>query len=57
MSELAEIAQRLADRRLMNVSKKTGINPLTLAMIRDGKTTNPHYKTIEKLKQYFQENP
>jgi predicted transcriptional regulator len=48
-----EIRKLLADRRLDIVAKATGISPLTVARIRDGKG-DPKASTLEALSAYLE---
>jgi predicted transcriptional regulator len=48
-----EIRKLLADRRLDIVAKATGISPLTVARIRDGKG-DPKASTLEALSNYLE---
>jgi predicted transcriptional regulator len=50
-----EIRKLLADRRLDIVAKATGISPLTVARIRDGKG-DPKASTLEALSRYLEGN-
>jgi len=50
-----EIRKMLADRRLDIVAKATGISPLTVARIRDGKG-DPKASTLEALSRYLEGN-
>jgi transcriptional regulator with XRE-family HTH domain len=51
---LAEIRERLGDRNLSEVSRRTGISPAYLSKIRSGEKNNPTLKTISTLIRYFE---
>ncbi len=53
MMNLQQIREALADRRLDKVSDGTGVHPITLARIRDGKV-DPKASTLEALSAYFE---
>jgi predicted transcriptional regulator len=53
MMNLQQIREALADRRLDKVSEGTGVHPITLARIRDGKV-DPKSSTLEALSSYFE---
>jgi predicted transcriptional regulator len=55
MMTTEEIRKLLADRRLDIVAKATGISPLTVARIRDGKG-DPKASTLEALSRYLEGN-
>jgi predicted transcriptional regulator len=48
-----EIRKLLGDRRLDIVAKATGLSPLTIARMRDGKG-DPKASTVEALSRYFE---
>ena len=48
-----EIRKLLGDRRLDIVAKATGLAPLTIARMRDGKG-DPKASTVEALSKYFE---
>jgi len=43
----------LSDRRLDVVSKATGVHVNTIAAIRDGRTKNPSWDTMQKIAAYL----
>lgn len=55
MIDLAEVRERLRDRRLSVVSRETGIHYNTLIRIRDGANVNPTYRVLEALSAYLSE--
>ena len=48
-----EIRKLLADRRLDKVAEATGLSPLTIARMRDGKG-DPKASTVEALSRYLE---
>ena len=52
---LNELREKLADRNCRKVSETTGIAHTTLLQLRSGKHTNPSYKTLERLRAYFED--
>lgn len=56
MEEVLEIIERLKDRRLYRVAKKTGLSYQGLLNIVNGVTKNPSTKTIDKLRKYLDDN-
>lgn len=54
--DLKEIQHRLRDRKVAVISREIGINPTTLLMIKNGKSKNPSFRTLEKLTKYFNQN-
>lgn len=50
---LEEIRDRLKDRRLYVVAKKTGLSYQTLYTIVKGENQNPSIKTVEALEAYL----
>jgi transcriptional regulator with XRE-family HTH domain len=50
---LIQIKNKLEDRNLKEVSKKSGVKYGTLYNIATGKNDNPSYKTLEKLSDYL----
>lgn len=56
MLRLSEIRERLKDRNLMEVHRRTGIGYSNLHGISSGLKTNPTYKIIEKLSDYLEQN-
>lgn len=56
MEEVQEIIERLKDRRLYRVAKKTGLSYQGLLNIVNGVTKNPSTKTIDKLRKYLDDN-
>lgn len=53
MLTLEQIIERLRDRNLSEVSRKTGVYYLTLTNIASGKTKNPTYKSVIALSEYL----
>jgi transcriptional regulator with XRE-family HTH domain len=51
---LEEIAAALQDRRLDAVAEATGLSRDAIADIRDGKSTNPRYQTVQRLADYLE---
>ena len=54
MMTLDEIRMKLHDRRPGIIAKATGLHPLTIQLIRDGKQQNPSYNTLCLLSKYFE---
>lgn len=53
MLNVKQIRERLKDRRVNFVAKTIGVDPKTVANVRDGK--NCTAATLEKLSKYFEE--
>lgn len=49
---LEQIREKMADRNLAEVARRTGIHANTLWSIKRG-DRNPSYETLEKLAEYF----
>ena len=56
MLTIEEIRNRLYDRQLCKVAKKTGLSIQTLWRIRQDPKINVRYDTLAKLNCYFEEN-
>lgn len=54
MKELNVIREQLKDRRLDIVAKATGLHPMTVARVRDGRGGNPQYETLKALSDYLE---
>jgi len=54
MMFLRQIQQKLQDRNLSEISRRTNIPTPTLSRISNGKGENVAYITIEKLSNYLQ---
>ena len=50
------IPQKLQDRNLKEVARRTGINVLSLYRLARGKTKKPHASTLLVLEKYFEQN-
>lgn len=50
-----QIREALQDRNLKEVERRTGVHYVTLSRIRSGAHTNPRYKTVKTLEDYFKE--
>lgn len=55
MLTLKQIRNRLEDRNIQAVSRKTGLHFNTLHRIKRGETT-PSYATLERLSAYLEDN-
>lgn len=53
---LEEIKKALEHRNLNKVSEFTGIPYYTIHRIKDGKTQDPSYKVVDKLRDYLEKN-
>lgn len=56
MLKLDEIREKLKDRNLMEIHRKTGIGYSNLHGIASGLKDNPTYKIIKKLSDYLEQN-
>lgn len=54
MKTLEQIKTALTDRRVSLVAEATGIHYNTIRDIRDGRNTNPNYKTLKALSDYLE---
>jgi len=57
MLSLEEIRERLKDRNMAEVARKTGISHITVWKLRSGAQDNFSYATIKALSDYFGEWP
>jgi DNA-binding phage protein len=53
MLDLAEIRQKLADRKLAVVAKATGLTYMTLYRLKEGIERNPTLNTMQKVSDYL----
>jgi hypothetical protein len=53
---LEQIQKALEHRNLKKVSETTGIPYYTIHRIKYGKTTDPSYKVVDKLREYLEQN-
>lgn len=53
MQEIEEIRHALKDRVLTTVAEKTGVNRVTLSLIRSGKKTTASRSTVIALQSYL----
>jgi len=51
--DIKEIKDLLSDRNLCEVGRRTGISYTTLRNIAAGRSGDPSYSTVAKLKEYF----
>ena len=51
---LAEIVEKLQDRNIIVVARKTGVSYNTIKNIRDGKNTNPTLDVLTSLYEYLE---
>jgi|DEB0MinimDraft_3_1074331.scaffolds.fasta_scaffold07592_5 transcriptional regulator with XRE-family HTH domain len=51
--ELQEIKDLLSDRNLTEVSRRTNVSYSTLRNILSGRSVDPSYSTIDKLRKYL----
>lgn len=51
---LPEIRERLGDRNLSEVSRRTGISAAYLSKIRSGEKKNPTLRVLSKIIQYLE---
>jgi transcriptional regulator with XRE-family HTH domain len=54
MMSYEEIREALKDRVLQRVAEKTGLNPMTINKIANGKTKKPHKVVQRALSDYLQ---
>jgi len=53
MLTIEQIKEALTDRRIPIVSEATGVHHNTIAAIRDGKTSDPSFRVVKALSDYF----
>lgn len=53
MVKIEHLRELLQDRRIDIVAEKTGISYMTIVKLRNGSLTNPTYRVIEALENYF----
>jgi len=51
-----EIREKLSDRNLRVIAKRTGIHYMTVYRIATGRSANPTLRVANKLIQYFEAN-
>jgi len=54
MLKLEEVAKRLQDRRLPEVSRRTGVSYITVWRISTGRAENVMYDSVVKLSDYLE---
>lgn len=53
MMTLEEIKQKLSDRNLMEVSRRTGVSYRTIFGISNGTNKNPSYESVRAIVEYL----
>lgn len=53
MMTIEEIREGLKDRKLKEVSKRTGLHYNTVCAVANGKKKNPMYNVVESLSNYL----
>ena len=54
MLTIEEVASRLQNVNLSEVSREVDLSRVTLIKLKHGKTKNCHYDTLRKLSEYFE---
>ena len=54
MMTLEQVRLALEDRRIVLVSRATGLHYNTIKDVRDGISLNPRHKTVQKLSAYLE---